>query len=74
MKKSIILLLLLTACGARHYDNPGVNQAQRNTDVATCKREADRSIAGNSDQMVGIFNWRTTFDDCLQSKGYVPQG
>ena len=72
MKKSVILLLLLTAC-AGHITKPGATQQEMQADEAACNYEVLKSTgsANNNDPIgVGMMHAQI-FNACMSQKGYV---
>ncbi len=74
MKKSLIFLMLLSACaGGGHIAKRGNTPAQDAADTASCKYEMHKAIAGmSSDDPIGAgLRGADLFNECMAMKGYV---
>lgn len=73
MKKSIILMLLLSGCTTGHLENPKVTtQAQLNADVSACQYEVDKATASSSLDnpfITGELSARL-YNSCMGQRGY----
>lgn len=74
MKKSIVLLLLLSACaGGGHLENPKVTtKAQLDADMAACNYEVDKATASSSLDnpfITGTLSGRL-YNSCMAQRGY----
>jgi hypothetical protein len=72
MKKSIILLLAMTACVGHPVSKPGITQAQLDADVASCNYEVHKAGASsnNNDPFGAGIVQGNLFNECLAMKGY----
>ena len=75
MKKSIALLLILSACATpTKWSKPGAPTGQFAADKSACMYEMHKAQAGNSNQMISIVNTNSMFTECLEQKGWHQVG